>query len=91
MEDIVTAKQLHDAVPKWLIGFVGSLMAVSLFINSIGFNLMSVNGALTEYAVNSIAAREGGKATPKLVARIEKLEHEIKELKLLAHKSSKAH
>ena len=89
MEDIVTAKQLHDAVPKWLIGFVGSLMAVSLFINSIGFNLMSVNGALTEYAVNSIAARE--ESDPDLIVRIAVLEHEIKELKLMAHESAGKH
>ena len=91
MEEIITTQQMKDAIPKWLVGFIGSLMGLSLFINSIGFNLMSVNGALTEYVVSSIAHRERADIAPELIGRIKHLEKEIAKLKILSHQASRKH
>lgn len=56
-EDLLDAETIKKSVPKWVISLCATLMFLSVFINSIGLNLMQINGALTERIVTRIEDR----------------------------------
>ncbi len=91
--EIISA-DMKKYVPKWLIGFGGSLMFISLFLNSIGFNLMAVNTALTEHLIKGI--KEADKdlialhttelmKKHKIIERLIELEAGVRDLKEDSH------
>jgi len=85
-KDLVSTEEMKKHIPKWLIGFGGSLMFISIFINSIGFNLMSINSALTDHVIAAIESKTLVIPTnPKLLERIRALEAEVKLLKKDSH------
>ena len=88
--ELVSNDEMKKAIPKWLIGFGGSLMFISLFINSIGFNLMSVNTAITDRIVATLEQSEKQTEivsvyTTELLERIKILETEVQQLKVDSH------
>lgn len=63
-QDLLDKKAAKEYVPKWVTALCATLMFLSVFINSIGLNLMQINGALTTRLVNAI---EGTGEGPKTV------------------------
>lgn len=55
--ELVSTEEMGKQIPTWLIGLGGSLMFISIFVNSIGFNLMAVNSALTQQLISTIEAK----------------------------------
>ena len=53
-EDLLSEDKIKENVPKWVLSTGYTLLFLSVFINSIGLNLMQINGALTENVVSRI-------------------------------------
>jgi hypothetical protein len=53
-DDLMDATEVKKNVPGWVYSTCATLMFLSVFINSIGLNLMQINGALTTRLVNKI-------------------------------------
>jgi len=87
--EIISKEDMREGVSRRLITLIGSLAAISIFLNSIGFNLMAINAALTDYIVASI---EYKKVEPvidsKLLERILIMEIQIIKLKENSHPST---
>lgn len=81
-DEIISPKELKSSIPNWVKSFCATLVCISLFINSIGLNLMQINTAVTNYIVNKI----DGRPNKEFEDRILKLEQEIDQLKEFSHK-----
>lgn len=87
-EDIIDNEQIKRNVPKWVITFCATLMFLSVFINSIGLNLMQINGALTNVIIRSLEAEDNTRYQDEidyLQARLDEQALEIELLTELAH------
>ena len=89
-QDLLGPKEIKSNVPRWVIAWCATLMFLSVFINSIGFNLMSVNEALTQHVVAAIESKtkvvpDNNKVFERIIERIIKLEEEIELLKIDSH------
>jgi hypothetical protein len=82
--DILTDKEIKSNVPKWVIAFCATLMFLSVFINSIGLNLMQINGALTAHIIKLI---NNDDPSDELKEQLKQIKLDIIELKKDSHKS----
>lgn len=82
--DIISPKELKTSIPNWVKSFCATLVCISLFINSIGLNLMQINTALTNYVVKKIDGRS--EESKRFEEKLSLLEREVKELKINSHK-----
>lgn len=87
-DEILNNKDIKRNVPRWVMSFCATLMFLSVFINSIGLNLMQINGALTESIVKKINGIDESEGLKK---EIERLNLEVEKLKKLSHKKSTKH
>jgi len=80
--ELMSNEEAKEMLSKRAKGFIAYLMATSVFLNSMGFNLMAINAAITEYIVASI---EYKKVQPvidtRLMERLIITEREIVQLK----------
>ena len=50
-DELVSNKDIKKHAYPWVMNLVITLTAFSIFLNSIGFNLMQINGAITDNIV----------------------------------------
>lgn len=95
-QDLLSKKELKDSIPGWVKSFCATLVCLSLFINSIGLNLMQINTALTEHLVNKIKGRSANTQkieekinaiNSKCQSKFDKIESDIEILKINSHKA----
>jgi len=79
-------KDIKKKTYPWVMNLCASLAAISIFLNSIGFNLMQINGAATEYIIRWINKDEiNTKQNTELKLQVEELQLEVIRLKSMAH------
>jgi len=69
-EELLTEDAIKKNVPKWVLSTGYTLLFLSVFINSIGLNLMQINSSLTDVIVARLDAKaekmgEAGKGSVK--------------------------
>jgi hypothetical protein len=92
-EDLLDAETVKRNVPKWVVATCATLMFLSVFINSIGLNLMQVNGALTNKIVASLEAPQKAREDVKTIKinehqplDLEAIKERLRALEAISHK-----
>ena len=91
-KETLEPKDLKKDVPRWVVATCATLMFLSVFINSIGLNLMQINGALTNRLIERIEGPEVLRDRQDLRNVLEELKdihEELEDLKALSHPPAK--
>ena len=93
-DELLTKKDIKNNVPKAVLVIFSTLMALSVFLNSIGLNLTQINTAYTEAIVERINNSDTSDTRlelEKTKKEIQALKLEVEKLKKLSHKQSTKH